>query len=323
MVSGYGRLIWDNGNSFVGQFSEGQITGKGSYYYAKTDKTFAGTWAKGVLTESADPEDGLKGFVIDMAMPFPISDPGAQTVGKISGLLKNKPEPSYLSTGASTKDVSDFKKVQDKWQGSKKMNLKELESMGLIKIDKKLPVTTIKSDKFIYDGQVSTATPSARRNLKEAAAASSQQVSQGFGRQYGLFGVYEGEFKQGKIHGYGRMIMKNLDIYQGQFAEGLYNGDGKLVLDTGKILQGTWKAGVLQASDGNDKAAGYVAPKPDIPSVLRVKSPLELSLDKIYSAMPQGTSASVVNKWVALGPYDISGLIAGRTVNLKPYEKYG
>ena len=119
------------------------------------------------------------------------------------------------------------------------------------------------------------------------------------------------------------MIMKNLDIYQGQFAEGLYNGDGKLVLDTGKILQGTWKAGVLQASDGNDKAAGYVAPKPDIPSVLRVKSPLELSLDKIYSAMPQGTSASVVNKWVALGPYDISGLIAGRTVNLKPYEKYG
>ena len=307
----------------MGQFSEGQITGKGSYYFAKTDKTFTGTWAKGVLTESGDPADGLKGLVIGMAMPFPIKDPGAQTVGKISGLLKSKPQLGYISDGASPKDVADFKKVQDKWESSKKMNLKELESMGLIKVDKTLPVTTIKSDKFIYDGQVSTATPSSRRNLKIAAAASSQQVSQGFGRQYGLFGVYEGEFKQGKIDGYGRMIMKNLDIYQGQFAEGLYNGDGKLVLGgTGRTLDGTWKAGVLQASNGNDKSAGYVAPKPDIPSVLRVRSALELSLDKIYSEMPKSTSDSVVNKWVALGPYDISGLIAGRTVSLTPYEGY-
>jgi len=47
------------------------------------------------------------------------------------------------------------------------MNLKELESMGLIKVDKKLPVTTIKSDKFIYDGQVSTASTASRRNLKD------------------------------------------------------------------------------------------------------------------------------------------------------------
>lgn len=95
----------------MGQFSEGQITGKGSYYFGKTGKTFTGTWVKGVLTESADPADGLKGLVIGMAMPFPISDPGAQTVGKISGLLKSKPELSYMSNGASSKDVADFKKV--------------------------------------------------------------------------------------------------------------------------------------------------------------------------------------------------------------------
>ena len=118
------------------------------------------------------------------------------------------------------------------------------------------------------------------------------------------------------------MIMRNLDLYQGQFAEGLYNGTGKLVLASGKILAGTWKAGVLQATGGNDKAAGYVAPKPDVPSVLRVKSPLELYLDSIYAAMPKASS-SAVNKWVALGPYDISGLIAGRTVSLTPYENYG
>ena len=125
------------------------------------------------MTASVDPDDGLKGFVIDMAMPFPIKDPAAQTVSKISDLLKNKPELGYLGDGASSKDASDFKKVQDKWQNSKKMNLKELESMGLIKIDQKLPVTTIKSDKFIYDGQVTTATAASRRNLKEAATKSS------------------------------------------------------------------------------------------------------------------------------------------------------
>ena len=166
-----------------------------------------------MLTASADPEDGLKGFTIDMEMPFPIKDPAAQTVSKISDLLKNKPELGYLGDGASAKDAAAFKKVQDKWQNAKKMNLKELESLGLVKIDKKLPVTTIKSDKFIYDGQVTTAAAASRRNLKEAPAKSSQQVSQGFGRQYGLFGVYVGEFNQGKIHGYGRMIMKNLDTY--------------------------------------------------------------------------------------------------------------
>lgn len=85
---------------------------------------------------------------------------------------------------------------------------------------------------------------------------------------------------------------------------------------------------MLQASGKNDKAAGYVAPKPDVPSVLRIRSPLELYLDNIYSAMPKGingaaTSNNVINKWVALGPYDISGLIASRTISLKPYENYG
>jgi hypothetical protein len=77
-----------------------------------------------------------------------------------------------LAADASAKDVADFKKVQDKWQGAKKMNVKELESLGLVKIDKSLPVTTIKSDKFIYDGQVTTAAASARRNLKAATPSS-------------------------------------------------------------------------------------------------------------------------------------------------------
>lgn len=126
------------------------------------------------MTASANPDDGLKGFVIDLAMPFPIKDQAAQTVSKISNLLNKKPELGHLGEGASAKEVADFQKVQDKWQDSKKMNLKELESMGLIKVDKKLPVTTIKSNKFIYDGQVTTATAASRRNLKEAAAKSNQ-----------------------------------------------------------------------------------------------------------------------------------------------------
>lgn len=95
------------------------------------------------------------------------------------------------------------------------------------------------------------------------------------------------------------------------------------MLDTGKILQGTWKAGVLETSLKNDNSAGYVAPKPDVPSVLRVKSALELYLDTIYSTMPKGTSNTVINKWVALGPYDISGLVANRSISLETYESYG
>jgi hypothetical protein len=92
-------------------------------------------------------------------------------------------------------------------------------------------------------------------------------VSQGFGRMHGLWGIYEGEFDQGVIHGYGRTIYSNLNQYQGQWTNGLYDGIGKLSLADGKILQGTWKLGVLQTSLKNDKSEGYIAPKSDIPSV--------------------------------------------------------
>ena len=84
------------------------------------------------------------------------------------------------------------------------MNIKELESTGLIKINKKLPVQTIKSDKFIYNGQVGPKKTS-KRNLK----LGQQLLSQGFGREHGLWGIYEGEFDQGAIGGYGRMIYSN------------------------------------------------------------------------------------------------------------------
>jgi len=61
-------------------------------------------------------------------------------------------------------------------------------------------------------------------------------VSEGFGRQVGLWGIYEGMFKDGVVSGYGRMIHSNQNVYEGTYLDALYNGTGKLSLANGTII---------------------------------------------------------------------------------------
>jgi|JI6StandDraft_1071083.scaffolds.fasta_scaffold221305_2 hypothetical protein len=40
---------------------------------------------------------------------------------------------------------------------------------------------------------------------------------------------YEGEYKEGWFHGYGKLKMDNGVVYEGQFVKGHFHGDGKLI----------------------------------------------------------------------------------------------
>lgn len=40
---------------------------------------------------------------------------------------------------------------------------------------------------------------------------------------------YEGEYKEGWYHGYGKLKMDNGVIYEGQFVKGHFHGEGKLI----------------------------------------------------------------------------------------------
>jgi len=70
----------------------------------------------------------------------------------------------------------------------------------------------------------------------------------GKGRQTWQDGrAYEGQFKQGKFHGKGRMewhTPKGLMLYDGDYVEDLKHGFGKYVWPDGRRYEGYWKEGL-------------------------------------------------------------------------------
>lgn len=56
--------------------------------------------------------------------------------------------------------------------------------------------------------------------------------------------IYEGQFQDGKRHGLGRQIFKNLDMYDGGWNNGRLHGRGVYYFSDGNKLQGTWKDGL-------------------------------------------------------------------------------
>lgn len=53
----------------------------------------------------------------------------------------------------------------------------------------------------------------------------------------------EGEFKDGKLHGYGEYNHRNFN-YKGMFENGAYDGEGKHLYDNGNAYVGTYKKGL-------------------------------------------------------------------------------
>lgn len=52
--------------------------------------------------------------------------------------------------------------------------------------------------------------------------------------------TYEGNWKEGKMHGRGKLSFENGDFFQGEFKNGERNGTGILYLKSGKRVTGTW-----------------------------------------------------------------------------------
>ena len=56
-------------------------------------------------------------------------------------------------------------------------------------------------------------------------------------------GVYVGETKNGKPHGFGKMTYENGDVYEGEFREGYRGGRGVYTWTNGNVYDGEWKNG--------------------------------------------------------------------------------
>ena len=54
---------------------------------------------------------------------------------------------------------------------------------------------------------------------------------------------YEGEVKDGKRHGQGRLTLINGNVYEGQFVNGKYHGQGRCTYANGNVYVGDWTNG--------------------------------------------------------------------------------
>lgn len=58
---------------------------------------------------------------------------------------------------------------------------------------------------------------------------------------------YEGEFKDGKLHGRGKFYWKEGNTYNGEFVNGKQHGNGELYIkDKNKVYETHWQNGILQ-----------------------------------------------------------------------------
>ena len=55
------------------------------------------------------------------------------------------------------------------------------------------------------------------------------------------YGTYTGEFKDGLIHGQGKMVYQNGDVYEGTWKESVRHGQGTLTKANGEVLSGLWE----------------------------------------------------------------------------------
>ncbi len=58
--------------------------------------------------------------------------------------------------------------------------------------------------------------------------------------------VYEGDYKDGKFHGDGKLTWRNGDVYIGEFENGLMHGDGTLSTATGDSYEGEYVDGLWE-----------------------------------------------------------------------------
>lgn len=52
--------------------------------------------------------------------------------------------------------------------------------------------------------------------------------------------MYDGYWKEGKMHGKGKLSFENGDYFQGEFVAGVRNGVGTLFIKSGKRVSGIW-----------------------------------------------------------------------------------
>ena len=80
-------------------------------------------------------------------------------------------------------------------------------------------IETVRTDKYVYKGGLSDGLFDGHGQISYVTARPNQTV------------VYQGYWKNGLKHGYGRQVVSEVGIYEGNFSAGLRTGFGELKYD--------------------------------------------------------------------------------------------
>lgn len=240
-INGFGAIYYENGEKYIGEFVDGKKDGTGVFIYKNNEKFF-GSWMRGLRNGigkfyknnqlqaigiwenellvksknylnsclSGDCEDGVGIFVLEN---------GTKLTGKFTKGELNGKGIAYYLTGE--KYIGEFKNNQRHGIGTIYSTLESINGMWT-------------QDKLIG------ANKSFNSGCKSGNCINGKGVF-----VYNDNTVYEGEFLNGKPHGYGICQFADGDIYVGYWKNNFFEGKGTFYYSNGEIITGNWKESYL------------------------------------------------------------------------------
>jgi hypothetical protein len=157
------------------------------------------------------------------------------------------------------------------------LNLNKLLDMEMFTLDPSLRMSQIYDTTNIYAGQVEA--PETSRQLQALGAskpAGPTLSAHGYGRSFGAWGIYVGQFTRGRVDGYGQLTMKTKNTYRGFTSLGRPQGTGMYTFNNGTVVRGEWKNGTLVVSIRADGREGFTPTDLYVPTCSRVLSQKEI-----------------------------------------------
>jgi hypothetical protein len=238
--TGFGTMIYENGDKYIGEFRNAQRTGHGVLFmrdglkYAGTWKDDvksgegrlyhnerlqrAGIWSSDRLVQVAKEQNGCLSGDCKNGYGIYLTADGRKIMGAFeNGLIKDF-AICYYPNG-------------DKYVGYWRFQTRN--GTGALFTDKEEQNGTWIDDAFVGGSRNGTALGCIEGDCKN-----------GFGKIiYSDYTYYEGQFKEERAEGFGVCYFADGDIYAGDWHKHKFDGKGTMHYNNGQILSGMWREG--------------------------------------------------------------------------------
>ncbi len=205
LLTGRGRIAWDNGDSYEGELLRGERHGQGEFRWA-SGQQYKGQWVNDKASGPGEMRfangNFFKGAIVD-GQPQGDGEMQYASGDRYKGTMHQG-----LPEGLGTYVWKSGQRYEGQWVNDKPNGRGKLHF----------------ANGNDYDGQVQNGLPHGAGRLQFASGD-----------------VYEGEFKQGQPDGQGTYVWKHGDRYVGRWLAGLKEGIGAFLWSNGDRWEGVFK----------------------------------------------------------------------------------